>query len=231
MRKIRIAQIGTSLYSHGEGIFKNLRRFSDDFEVVGYALPENEREKFPERMGVFGDLPELTVERILNDPTIDAVAVETEEVYLLKYAQMVANAGKHIHMEKPGSQSLADFQRLVATVKEKNLVFHIGYMYRYNPLVIDLLAQNHLRLHQILGAEGVDIVTLGGVDQAFTGIDCGVQTHGGTVSGQNALLAAAGGKVQEPFAVKLDIVLFTVAAQSAAVVHIRQHIHQSNGLG
>ena len=141
MRKIRIAQIGTSLYSHGEGIFKTIHRLSDVFEIVGYALPEKEREKFPERMKAFGDYPELTVEQILNDPTIDAVAVETEEIYLLKYAKMVAQAGKHIHMEKPGSQSLADFEELVAMVKEKHLAFSIGYMYRYNPMVLDLMAQ------------------------------------------------------------------------------------------
>ena len=141
MRRIRIAQIGTSLYSHGEGIFKTIGRLSDVFEIVGYALPEKEREKFPERMKAFGNYPELTVEQILNDPTIDAVAVETEEIYLLKYAKKVAQAGKHIHMEKPGSQSLEDFEALVAMVKEKHLVFSIGYMYRYNPMVVDLMEQ------------------------------------------------------------------------------------------
>lgn len=141
MRKVKIAQIGTSLYSHGDGIFRTLRRFPDVFDVVGYALPENEREKFPERMGCFADLPELTVEQILSDPTIDAVTVETEEIYLTKYAQMAADAGKHIHMEKPGSQDLAAFEKLIQTVKEKGLVFHIGYMYRYNPMVLELFAQ------------------------------------------------------------------------------------------
>ncbi len=141
MKRIKIAQIGTSLYSHGDGIFKTLRRFSDVFELVGYALPENERKKFPERMAAFGDLPELTVAQILQDPTIDAVTVETEEIYLTKYAQMVADAGKHIHMEKPGSQDLAAFEKLIQTVKEKGLVFHIGYMYRYNPMVLDLMEQ------------------------------------------------------------------------------------------
>ena len=141
MRKIRIAQIGTSLWSHGDGIIKTLKRLSDQFEVVGYTLPENEREKFPERMAAFDGLPELTLEQILGDPTIEAVAVETEEIYLTKYAQMVAEAGKHIHMEKPGGRELADFEKLMATVKEKNLVIHLGYMYRYNPLVQDLLGQ------------------------------------------------------------------------------------------
>ena len=141
MKKLRIAQIGTSLYSHGEGIFKTILRFPEIFEVVGYALPEKEREKFPERMAAFADFPELTVDEILSDPTIDAVFVETEEIYLTKYAQMVADSGKHIHMEKPGSQDLAAFEKLIQTVKEKNLVFHIGYMYRYNPMVRELMEQ------------------------------------------------------------------------------------------
>ena len=59
MKKLRIAQIGTSLYSHGEGIFKTILRFPEIFEVVGYALPEKEREKFPERMAAFAPLAEL----------------------------------------------------------------------------------------------------------------------------------------------------------------------------
>jgi hypothetical protein len=43
MRKIKIAQIGTSLYSHGSDIFKSLTKQKDVFEVIGYALPENEK--------------------------------------------------------------------------------------------------------------------------------------------------------------------------------------------
>lgn len=141
MRKIRIAQIGTSNNSHGNDIFGTLRRFRDLFEVVGYALPENERKKFPNRMPIFEGVKEMTVEEILNDPTIEAVAVETEEIYLTKYALMVAKSGKHMHMEKPGSPDLAAFEELVKTVKENGTVFHIGYMYRYNPNVIDLMKQ------------------------------------------------------------------------------------------
>ena len=133
MKKIRIAQIGTSDNSHGNFIWDTLIRCSDIYEVVGYVLPENEREKFPERAKAFDGYREMTLDEILNDPEIDAVAVETEEIYLTKYALMVAEAGKHIHMEKPGGRELADFERLVALAKEKGLVFSLGYMYRFNP--------------------------------------------------------------------------------------------------
>ena len=52
MKKIRIAQIGTSANSHGNQIWSSLLGQSDIFDVVGYALPENERQKFPSRMNI-----------------------------------------------------------------------------------------------------------------------------------------------------------------------------------
>lgn len=140
MKKIKIAQIGTSRYSHGTVIFEALRKNSDRFEVAGYALPEGEREKFPEQMGAFAGAREMTIEEILADPTITAVAVETEEIYLTKYAYLAAQHGKHIHMEKPGGRELADFVTLIDTVKKTGKVLHLGYMYRYNPYVQELMA-------------------------------------------------------------------------------------------
>ena len=141
MKKIRIAQIGTSQYSHGNSIWNSFLKQSDLFEVVGYAFPENEREKFPRQAEAFAGHREMTVEEILSDPTVEAVAVETEEIYLTKYAQMVADAGKHLHMEKPGGTDLAAFRRLIATLKEKNLAFTTGYMYRFNPKVREVLSR------------------------------------------------------------------------------------------
>lgn len=141
MNKIKIAQIGTSANSHGNYIWKSMIKQKDIFDVVGYALPENEREKFPDRAKAFDGYNELTVDEILNNPEIEAVAVETEEIYLTKYALMVANAGKHLHMEKPGGVDLADFEKLVEILKSKNLTFSTGYMYRFNPKIQEALAK------------------------------------------------------------------------------------------
>ena len=135
MKRIKVAQIGTSRYSHGTSVWKRLNRHSDMFDTVGYALPENERQKFPEQMEFFDGYREMTVEEILNDPEIEAVVVETEEIYLTKYALMVAKAGKHLHMEKPGGVELNDFEELIRILKEKNLAFTTGYMYRFNPKI------------------------------------------------------------------------------------------------
>ena len=83
----------------------------------------------------------MTVDEILNNPEIEAVVVETEEIYLTKYALMVANAGKHLHMEKPGGVDLVDFEKLVEILKSKNLTFSTGYMYRFNPKIQEALAK------------------------------------------------------------------------------------------
>lgn len=139
MKKIKIAQIGTSVNSHGNQIWNSLIKQNDIFEIVGYAFPENEREKFPDYAKAFSEYQEMTVEEILNNPEIEAVTIETEEIYLAKYAVMAARAGKHIHMEKPGGVSLEEMEELIPIMKKTGKVFHTGYMYRYNPFVKDLL--------------------------------------------------------------------------------------------
>ena len=139
MKKIRIAQIGTSKYSHGNEIFGALGANSELFEIVGYALPEGERVKFPDKMKRFEPYREMTVEEILADETIEAVTIETEEIHLTKYAIMAAEAGKHIHMEKPGGISLHHFEKLIGIMKKSGKVFHTGYMYRYNPVISDII--------------------------------------------------------------------------------------------
>lgn len=139
MRKIRIAQIGVNRYSHALSVFNSIKTLPDIFEVVGYCLVEGEKERFEKELFVFNGYPELTLEEILNDPTIEAVTVETEEIHLTKYAIMAAESGKMIHMEKPGGTSIEEFEKLIAIVKEKNLIFHTGYMYRYNPTIREVI--------------------------------------------------------------------------------------------
>lgn len=139
MRKIRIAQIGLNTFSHSVQIFNTLCKRTDLFEVVGICFPENERERLPGHLEKLCPFVELTLEQILHDPTIEAVTVETDELYLTKYALLAAQNGKQIHMEKPGGTVLSEFEALLGAVKEKGLVFHIGYMYRYNPGIREVL--------------------------------------------------------------------------------------------
>ena len=143
MEKVRIAQIGIG-HDHAKEIFPALCGLTDYFEVVGYALPECEKENpaFQKHIQkAFAGHREMTVEEIMQDPTITAVAIETEEVNLSKYALLAARNGKHIHMDKPGGIELAEFEELIRTAKENRIVLHLGYMYRYNPCIRKLLEQ------------------------------------------------------------------------------------------
>ena len=64
MRKIKIALIGFNDHSHARQICSSLKEQTDIFELVGYTLPENEREKFPYLMHFLEGYPEMTLEEI-----------------------------------------------------------------------------------------------------------------------------------------------------------------------
>lgn len=157
MRRIKIAQIGINQYSHGPELFYTMRKNPEIFDLVGYALVEDERETCRGKIEQFyKGYPELSLEEILEDPSIEAVTIETDEIHLLKYAQMAAEHGKHIHMEKPGSPSLADFERLIETVRRNGKVFHVGYMFRYNPIVAETVRRARSgELGHVFSVEGL----------------------------------------------------------------------------
>lgn len=133
MKKIKIGQIGIG-HNHGEEKMKAVRKFPELFEVVGYA---EDREFWVEHRGElpgYQGLPRLSVEEIIEQ--CDAVLVETDVWNLNKYAKMCIDAGKHIHMDKPAGL-LPEFEEILNTAKAKDLVVQMGYMYRYNPAVLE----------------------------------------------------------------------------------------------
>jgi predicted dehydrogenase len=77
----------------------------------------------------------LSVEEVIEQS--DAILIESDVWALTKYAKMCVVAGKHIHMDKPASGTLEEYKYVLDTAKEKNLVVQLGYMYRYNPAVLE----------------------------------------------------------------------------------------------
>lgn len=140
MRSVKTAIIGIG-HDHAWCITKTLIKNSDVFDLAGYYIPPEEEGRFDDKIDVFDGMKRLTLEEIIDDASIEAVAIETEDKFLPKYAQIAASNGKHIHMDKPGSGDLEEFVKLIDTVKEKNVVFSTGYMYRFNPYIIELKRQ------------------------------------------------------------------------------------------
>jgi len=136
MKRIKIGQIGIG-HNHGHEKMLAARRFPELFEVVGYC--EENRRWVEKRGGLEGyrDLPRLSREEILA--RCDAVLVETDVWDLTRTAAECIAAGKHIHMDKPASGTLEEWKALLDNAEAKNLTVQLGYMYRYNPAVMDCL--------------------------------------------------------------------------------------------
>ena len=81
-------------------------------------------------------LPRLTEEELFARTDLDAVFVETTNDDLPAAALKCARAGFHMHMDKPGGQTMAPFAEIVSTCRSKGLVLQMGYMYRTNPALL-----------------------------------------------------------------------------------------------
>jgi len=135
MKKIKIAQIGINSLTHASQTFGSLLKQTDVFEVVGVAEPIDEWKTNLETP-LYKSVPHYTVDQLLGMDDLDAVAIETNEEYMTEYAQLFADKGIAVHMDKPGSPDHAAFEKLAHTLRDKNLPFHLGYMYRFNPLIL-----------------------------------------------------------------------------------------------
>ncbi len=153
MKRIKVVQIGTA-HDHAKFVMDSIKKQSDVFELVGYVNPEPNSICFNMFKDTYSDVKELTLDEALEYPGLDAVIVESEEHSLMKYAAMAIERGLHIHIDKPGSEDVEEFEAVANSAKEKNLVFSIGYMYRFNPAIKKLFEMvENGELGQILSVE------------------------------------------------------------------------------
>ncbi len=129
MKKLKLGQIGIG-HNHGEGKMLAAQKFPELFEIVGYSEPCEEW--FEKRGGLecYKHLPRLSTEEIIARS--DVILVECDVWELTKVAKRCVDAGVHIHIDKPASGSLEEFEALLNTANEKGLTVQMGYMYRYN---------------------------------------------------------------------------------------------------
>lgn len=133
---IRIGQIGIG-HNHGEAKMLACRKRPDLFEIVGFAEEDEAWYARRGQLSGYRDLPRLPVEEVIARS--DAILVEPDVPYLTEVAQRCIAAGKHIHMDKPGSGTLEEFKAVLDGAEERGLVVQLGYMYRYNTAVMQCL--------------------------------------------------------------------------------------------
>lgn len=127
------------IHGHSMQVLESIRKQNDIFEVVGYVLPKSEKEHFSCMRTVLEGLKELTLEEVLDNPEITAVTIETDEQKLCRVALAAAEHKKHVHMEKPGGAQLWEMERLIETARKNGIILHMGYMYRYNPFIQEII--------------------------------------------------------------------------------------------
>ena len=174
--KIRVGQIGVA-HSHAAGKIATMRKFADDYEVVGVVEPDEKLRRAAENSDAYRGLKWLTEEELLNTKGLQAVAVETDIRDLTPTAARCVAAGVHVHLDKPAGESLSAFKQVLDAATSKNLTIQMGYMFRYNPaFVFTFQAIRDGWLGNIFEAHGVISKTLG--DDARRGL---VEYRGGTM--------------------------------------------------
>ncbi|EIP97846.1 putative dehydrogenase [Opitutaceae bacterium TAV1] len=133
-KPIRIGQIGIG-HNHASEKMRTLRNLPHLFEVVGVVEDDPVWRERRGNMEVYQGLPWMTEEELFDVPGLEAVAVETDGFELVPTAARCAARGLHMHLDKPGGESLSAFKKLLDECERQNLCIQLGYMYRNNPAI------------------------------------------------------------------------------------------------
>ncbi|OIP11715.1 MAG: dehydrogenase [Armatimonadetes bacterium CG2_30_66_41] len=131
MSRIKIGQIGVG-HEHASGIMRALRNLPDHYEVVGVVEEPDPGWRDDK---AYEEVPRLTEAQLFDTPGLQAVAVETNMPLLAATAIRCMERGLHVHLDKPGGETLEPFLRLIAGCEVKGLALQLGYMYRTNPAI------------------------------------------------------------------------------------------------
>jgi len=135
MRRIKIAHFGIA-HDHSSNTMAALLDRPDLFEVVGICEPDEQMRREFDHFPVYNGLRWMSEDELLSRDDIEAVVCEGHELRSVSDAQKCIDAGKFVHLDKPGGTDLAAFGRLLDSADEKGLTVQMGYMYRYNPAMV-----------------------------------------------------------------------------------------------
>lgn len=133
-QRIKVGQIGIG-HNHASAKMATFRKLADHYEVVGVVEPSPEWRKKRGEDPAYRGLTWMTEEQLLNTQGLAVVAVETDVCDLVPTAARCVEAGLHLHLDKPGGETLAPFNALLDEAARRALTVQLGYMYRNNPAI------------------------------------------------------------------------------------------------
>ena len=127
--KIRAAVVGTG---HGHALSK-IRALGSmqEYELAGVCRPDPSE---PDGGDALRNARWLSREQILDDASIEMVAVETADVDRnLEHAEQLVQAGRFVHLDKPPGAHMERFRELLAEAARRGRIVQMCYQWRYHP--------------------------------------------------------------------------------------------------
>ena len=127
-RPVRAAVYGTG-HAHAMGKIAALKALPQ-FELVGVCEPDASR---PRVHKALEGVRWLSQRELLEDASIELIAVESRVQENLTYARQAIDAGKFVHLDKAPGTNLAVFRDLLGAAARHKRTVQIGYQWRYHP--------------------------------------------------------------------------------------------------
>jgi predicted dehydrogenase len=130
--RIAVGQIGAT-HAHAAGKYAAIRGLNEDFIQAGVAEADPQRRTSLAAGKEFQDARWVDEAALLADPAIRAVVIETTLEASTPTAGRALQAGKHVHLDKPGGADHPAFKAMRLEAERRGLAFQMGYMLRHNP--------------------------------------------------------------------------------------------------
>ncbi len=80
---------------------------------------------------------------VLDDPSVDVVIIATTHFWLTPMTMLACAAGKHVYVEKPGSQTAQEAEWIVASARKHRRVVQMGNQRRSAPYIREGIEKVH----------------------------------------------------------------------------------------
>jgi predicted dehydrogenase len=124
-RPLRVAALGMGWWSD---VLADAANRSNNIEIVAcYTRSEDKRNAFAAK---YGCRASASYEEILKDPSIEAVINTTPNSVHLETTRMAATAGKHVFLDKPIANTVAEGDAIAQACRHAGVVLALGYQRR-----------------------------------------------------------------------------------------------------
>ena len=125
-------KIGVLGAGHLGKIHLRLLQQSSKFELVGFY--DENQENGAKIAAEFGYTQFSTIAKLLH--AVDIVDIVTPTLSHYKCAKVAIKSGKHVFIEKPISNTVAEAEDIIALAIEHNLKGQVGHVERFNPAFV-----------------------------------------------------------------------------------------------